>query len=205
MTQPDLRASIIMAENESLDLGSSYAKRWDVAFTAVQNGDPCEKVAPKVSEALYGGVRRALKQFQENGVTLSDLLNARNSRQSLRQLIRQIEGHQYAQLFEAAAHASGPAAKDCLQGWLEAVLDKVSDQICLRVGETDDSRTFFYLKEHMDEVREFVACDVEHIVANLASNPDWRPQRKRGKAKAHDAASPTAELMGMSLLGGKQP
>jgi hypothetical protein len=51
-----------MAENESLDLGSSYAKRWDAAFTAVQSGDLCEKVAPKVSKALYGGVRKALKQ-----------------------------------------------------------------------------------------------------------------------------------------------
>ncbi len=50
-----------MAETESLDLGSSYAKRRDAAFNAVHNGDPCEKVAPKVSKALYGGVRRALK------------------------------------------------------------------------------------------------------------------------------------------------
>ncbi len=194
-----------MAENESLDLGSSYAKRWDAAFTAVQNGDPCEKVAPKVSKALYSGLRRALKQFQEKGVTLADLLNARDSRQRLRQLIRQTGGHQYAQLFEAAAHASAPTAKDCLRGWLEAILDKVSDQINLRVSETDDSRTFFDLKKHMDEVREIVAADVEHIVSNLASNPDWRPQRKPGKAKAHDAASPTAELMGISLLGVKQP
>jgi hypothetical protein len=194
-----------MAENESLDLGSSYAKRWDAAFTAVQNGDPCEKVAPKVSNALYGGVRRALKQFQEKGVTLADLLNAGDSRQRLRQLIRQTGGHQYAQLFEAAAHVSGTVAEDCLRGWLEAILDKVSDQICLRVGETDDSRTFFDLKEHMDEVREIVACDVERIAANLASNPDWRPQRNPGKAKAHNDASPTAELMGISLLGGKQP
>jgi hypothetical protein len=194
-----------MAENESLDLGSSYAKRWDAAFTAVQNCDPCEKVAPKVSKALCGGLRRALKQFQEKGVTLVHLLSARNSRQRLRQLIRQTGGHQYAHLFEAAAHASGPITEDCLRDWLEAVLDNVSDQISLRVGESDGSRTFFDLKEQMDEVRGIVAADVEHIVTNLASNPDWRPQRKPGRAKAHDAASPTAELMGMSLLGDNQP
>jgi hypothetical protein len=72
-----------MAENESLDLGSSYAKRWDAAFTAVQSGDLGEKVAPKVSKALYGGVRKALKQLQEHGVTLADLVNARDSRQRL--------------------------------------------------------------------------------------------------------------------------
>lgn len=195
-----------MAENESLDLGSSYAKRWDAAFTAVQNGDPCEKIASKVSKALYGAVRKALKQFQEHGISLSDLLDARDPWQRLRQLVRQTKGHQYAQLFESAAHASGPAAENCLQGWVDAILDKVFDQICLRVAEhTDESRTFFDLKEHMDEVREIVAADVEHIVTNLASNPDWRPQRKPGKAKAQDAANPTAELMGISLLGGKQP
>ncbi len=192
-----------MAENESLDLGSSYAKRWDAAFTAAQNGDPCEKVAPKVSKALYDGVRKALKQFQEHGITLSDLLDARDSRQRLRQLIRQIGGHQYAQLFESAAHASGPTAKDCVQGWVEAILDKVFDQICLRITETDESRTFFDLKELADTVRDAVAGDVEHLATTLANNPDWRPQRKSGKAKSADATSPTEELMGMSLLGGK--
>jgi hypothetical protein len=72
------------------------------------------------------------------------------------------------------------------------------------VSETDDSPTFFHLKERMDEVRGINAADVEHIVANLANNPDWRPQRKHGKAKAHDSGNPTAELMNISLLGGKQ-
>lgn len=69
MTQPELGASIIMAENESLDLGSSYAKRWNAAFTAVQSGDPCEKVAPKVSKALYGGVRKPGKAKAHNAAS----------------------------------------------------------------------------------------------------------------------------------------
>ncbi len=194
-----------MAENESLDLGSSGAKRWEASFTAMQSRDPCEKVAPKISKALYSGIRKALKEFQEHGVKLADLLNARHSRQQLHQVVRQTAGHQYAQLFESAAHASGPADKDCLRGWVEAVLDKVFDQICLRVAETDESRTFFELREVADKVREIIAPDVEHIVFNLATNPDWRPQRKPGKANAQDAVSPTAELLGMSLLGGSQP
>jgi hypothetical protein len=194
-----------MAENESLDLDSAYAKRWETACTSFQNGEPCGQVAPKVSKALYEGLRKARTQFREHGLTLADMLNARDSPQRLHQLVRQTEGHQYAQLFESAAHASGPTAEDCLRGWLEAILDKVSDQFCLRATETDDSRTFFDLKEHMDEVREAIAPDVDHIITNLANNPDWRPQRKPGKAKAHDAASPTAELMSMSLPGDKQP
>jgi hypothetical protein len=130
-----------MAENESLELGSSYAKRWEAPCTAIQHGEPCEKVASKVSRALCGGLRKALKQIQKRGVTLADLLNARDSRPRLRQLVRQTEGHQYAQLFESAAHASGPTVEECLRGWMEAILDKISDQICLRVVETDQSRT----------------------------------------------------------------
>jgi hypothetical protein len=193
-----------MAENESLDLGSSYAQRWNAPFTGVLNGDPAETVAPKVSKAIYGGVRKALKQFLEHGVTLADLLDARNSRPRLRQLVQQTAGHQYGQLFEAAAHASGGAAVDCLRGWLEAILDKACDQICLHVAETDDSRTFFDLKKTSDDIRQIIAPDFEYIVAKLASNPEWQPQRKPGKAKAENAPSPTADLMGMSLRG-KQP
>jgi hypothetical protein len=192
-----------MAENESLDLGSSYAKRWDPAFTAFKNGDPCEKVASKISKALYGGLRKALKQFQEHEVSLSDLLDACGSRQRLHQLVRQLGGHQYAQLLESAAHASGPSAEGRIRGFIGAILDKMFDHFCLLVAEKDDTRNFFDLKVYMDKVLDTVAPDVEHIVTNLASNPDWRPQRKPGKAKAQDAASPTAELMDLSLLGGK--
>jgi len=72
-------------------------------FRHLRNGDPPEKVAPKVSKALYGGVRKALKQFREHGVTLAELLNARDSRPRLRRLVRQIEGQQYAQIFESTA------------------------------------------------------------------------------------------------------
>jgi hypothetical protein len=194
-----------MAENESLDLGTSHAKRWDAVFNAVQYGESCEKITPKVCKALYGGLRRALKQFQEQGISLSDLLGAQGSRHRLRQLVRQLEGHQYAQLLEAAAHASGPAAEDCLRGWVDWILDKVFDQIKLRVAETDDSRTFYELKELANEVREALAAEVERIADNLAKNPHWRPQLKPGKAKGEQAVSPTEELLSMSLLGDKQP
>jgi len=35
----------VMAENESLDPGGSYAKRWDAAFTAVRKRASCATVA----------------------------------------------------------------------------------------------------------------------------------------------------------------
>src|SRR5687768_5852042 len=102
-------------------------------------GSPRNVIADVAGRKWPGDVgvnqgRCSIKQFQGCGVTLSDLLNARHSRQRLRQLVRQTDGHQYAQLFESATYASAPAAEDCLRGWVDAVLDKVFDQINLRVA-----------------------------------------------------------------------
>ena len=59
-----------MAENESLDLGGAYAKRWDVPLDSVRKGAPCNEVARKVETALHSGLRKSLIQWQENGVSL---------------------------------------------------------------------------------------------------------------------------------------
>jgi hypothetical protein len=193
--------SLIMAENESLDLGTGYAKRWDSVFAAVDKRSPCGEVASKISKALYGGVNRALKQFREQGVPISQFLAGRESRERLRQLVRKTEGHQYAQLLESAAHASGPSAEECVRGWVEAILDRVVDQICHRVAGTGNWQSFFDVKAFTDQARQRVAADVEHIVSKLSSDPDWRPQPKRTAATRETSASRTEELLGMSLLG----
>jgi arsenate reductase-like glutaredoxin family protein len=67
-------------------------------------------VAAKVRKGLYGGIKKARKQFREHGVPLADFLAARSSRPKLRQLVRKTEGH--AQLLESSAHASGPTPKE---------------------------------------------------------------------------------------------
>ncbi len=65
-----------MAENESLDLGGAYAKRWDVPFGFVSKGASSKEVVRKVESALYSGLRKTVKQLQqEYGVSLSDLLD----------------------------------------------------------------------------------------------------------------------------------
>src|SRR6516165_3191915 len=38
---PSPPTRIIMAENESLDLGASYSQRWDKPFKAIRRGAPC--------------------------------------------------------------------------------------------------------------------------------------------------------------------
>jgi len=192
-----------MAENESLDLGGAYAQRWDVPFESVRKGGECKDVARKVESALYSGLRKTLKQLQEFGVSLSDLLSQRNSRQALRRLIRKTQGHQYVQLFDAAVASSGTSEGECLRGWVDAILDKVSDQICHRVAGTENWPTFYDVQEFLQQVRQTLEPAVERIVANFEKDPAWKP--KRATSKEHAATNPTAELLSMSLLGPAQP
>ncbi len=190
-----------MTENESLDLGASYSQRWDKSFKAIRRGAPCGEVVAKVRGALYGGVNKARKQFREYGAPLADFLAARGSRPHLRQVTRKTEGHHYAQLLESAAHASGPTREDCLRGWLEAIVDRVIDQMCHRVAGSENWPTFAALKEFADDVRRALSGDIQDIATKLAQDPDCRLQPKRAEATGESPGSPTADLLGMSLLG----
>jgi hypothetical protein len=190
-----------MAENESLDLGASYSQRWQATVAAIRGGAPCGAVAARVRKALYGGINKARTQFREHGAPLVDFLAARGSRPQLRQLVRKNEGHHYAQEFESSAHASGPSAEECLRGWVEGLLDRVIDQICLRVAGTEMYPTFFDAKRRTDELRHALGGDIERIATMLAQDPDCRLQPKRVDAKGESPGNPTKDLLGMSLLG----
>jgi hypothetical protein len=190
-----------MAENESLDLGASYSQRWQKPFKAIGKGAPCDEVAAKVRDALLGGINKARKQFREHGAPLADFITGRESRPKLRQLVRKTEGHHYAQLFESAAHTSGPAPKDCFRVWAESILDRTFDQFSHAVAGTENWPTFSDVKKFTDDVRLALAPDIEDIAAKLATDPDCRLKPKRGEAKSGSPSSPTADLLGMSLLG----
>ncbi|MEX2139679.1 MAG: hypothetical protein WD894_10485 [Pirellulales bacterium] len=191
-----------MAENESLDLGAAYSQRWDKLFSAIRKDASCGEVAAEVRKALYGGVNKARKQFREYGAPLADFLAARASRRQLRQLVRKTEGHEYAQLFESSAHASGAASEDCIRGWMEAILDRVIDQICLRVAGTENWPTIFDVKAFTDDIGRVLADDVERIATKLAQDPNCRLTVQRQEATKPSRNGPTEELLGVSLLGG---
>jgi len=186
-----------MAENESLDLGSSPRMR--VVFDAFRSGSSCPEVASKLEKALIGGLRNALKQFREKGVTLADLLKSRDCPQDLRQLLRRTQGHDYVRLFADAAATSGPTETDCVAGWIDAVLDKVTDQICHRVAGSEHHPTMDDVQAFTGEVRDQLNPFVERIVTKLSEDPDWLP--KRAPTKGQVPVDSTAELMNTSLLG----
>jgi hypothetical protein len=186
-----------MAENESLDLDSSPRMR--VVFNAFHKGASGQKVVAKLENALIGGLRKALKQFKQKGVLLGDLLKSRDSPQALSDLVRKTEGHDYARLFADAAAISAPTDTDCLAGWINAVLDKMTDQICHRVAGSENWPTIDDVQAFIGDVREKLTPVVDRLVTKLADDPTWQP--KRAPTKGQGSVDGTAELMGLSLLG----
>jgi hypothetical protein len=187
-----------MAENESLDLGGAYAKRWDASFDAIRKGAPVTDVSRQIEKALCTGLRKALKQVKECGVTLSELLNHRQNRPALREFLQRTHGHDYVQLFAAVAAAGGPSERECLRGWVDAILDKVFDQICLRVTGKENWPTFGDVQEFTEDVRQNIEPIVEKLVANFEKNPAWLP--RRAAIKGENSVDPTENLLNMSLL-----
>ncbi len=185
-----------MAENESLDLGSSLRLR--VVLDVLRNGASCQEVASKLENALIVFLRNARKQFQEKGVTLADLIDARNSPERLRQLIRQTGGHVFARLFADAAAISGPTEKDCVAGWMDAILDKMTDPMCCRVAGSERCRTIDDAQALLGKVRDKLTLGVERIVTKFAEDPDWAPRRAGRKGQGPNDG--TAGLLNVSLL-----
>jgi hypothetical protein len=107
-----------------------------------------------------------------------------------------LDGHDYAQLFESAAHVSGPARQDCIRGWMDAILDRVSDQICHRVAGTENWQTFFEVKDFTDSARRLLGPKLDRIATKLAKDPNSRLTAGR-----RERTRSTEELLGKSLLG----
>jgi hypothetical protein len=186
-----------MAENESLDVNDSPRMR--AVFDALRNGASCTEVSSKLGKALIGGLRKALQQFREKGVTLADLLKSRDCPKDIRQLLRKIQGHDYARLFAAAAAVSGPTETDCVAGWIDAVLDRVTDQICVRAVGSEPWPTIDDVQAFTAEIRETLTPVVERIVTKLAEDPNWQP--RQAPTRGQVPADGTAELLDFSLLG----
>lgn len=188
-----------VAENESLELGGAYAKRWEVPLAFVKKGASSEVVTRKLDHALVAGLRKTLKQLQGYGVTLSDMLAARSSRQALKQLIRKTEGHEYVHLFaDATAMASDPSTAECLRGWIDAILDKISDQICHRVAGSELWPNIYEVNRLMQEVREALESRVEQMVTDFVKDPASKPRQR--KSAGISTRNSTADLLGLSLL-----
>jgi hypothetical protein len=198
---PQLDGLWSMAENESLDLNSIRAGRWIAVLTAVRKGDSCEKVVMITRKCLLNAIRIVVSQFEEYEVTIADFLSSRGSPQVLRTLIRQTKGHHYAELM-VSTFESNPGATNtqCLNQWLHAILDKVFDQVSLRVGGSETFPSFHDTGYFFEEVRSEVRDELSRMAIKLIDDPHWRPSF-RGK-KGEPKSDATVELLSMSLVGG---
>jgi hypothetical protein len=187
-----------MAENESLDLGKSPRMR--VVYDAYRNGASDDEVVGYVAKAVTRGFRNALKEFRAKGVSLSELLKCRNSPRPLQNLLRKLQGHDYARLFVEVVAVSGPTDKDCLAGWIGSVVDKMTDQICHRVAGNDRFPTMEDALLSAAEIRGRLQPIVERLATKLAVEPDSLP--RQSPAKGNGPVDATTNLMNFSLLGG---
>ncbi len=100
-----------MAENESLDLKSPHAQRWNAVRDAAPKGASCQNVGSVTRAKLYQAIRKVRKQFKKYGVSTADFLAARGKPRALRDLLRKTEGHEFAELLTSTL-GSRPEATD---------------------------------------------------------------------------------------------
>lgn len=192
---------ITVAENESLDLGSPNARRWDEIFNGIRNGTPWEKIAPKVSKKLHDALRKVFKQLAKKGVPFEQLLAARESPGALNQLVKKTSNHPFGILFRDVCFSeNGKDAPGILNSFVWAIWETISDQIEHRLASAE--RTLVDLQIAVNEINQLIEPDVNRLAQKLAENPAQVPARVGKKGSKVD---PTTEMLPMSLLGIQQP
>ncbi len=189
-----------MAENESLDLNSPNARRWNVVGDAARKGGSCEHVGSLTRKTILKAIRKVVRQFEGYGVTTADFLAVRDSPSAVKGLLRLTKHHPYAELLVVVIDSyPGAAPTDCLHWWVNAILDKVFDQIGLSLGGSEVFPSFFDTRSYFREVRDELRDDLETVAVKLANDPHWKPvvRAKKGETKT----DPTASQMQVSLIG----
>lgn len=189
-----------MAENESLVLGDPYAFRWRVVCKAVRNGQSREKVAKKVERAIREGLRNARKQLAERGISLEMLLANRESPRTLNGLLNKSEGHDYVALFaQTALAAAGSGTREFLEAFVGGIWEIMSDKISHNVSGSERWPSLVDAQAFLDEVQSEIRPEVQRIAERLAADPSSMLTGKRGTNV--DETDPTADMLGVSLLG----
>jgi hypothetical protein len=186
-----------MAENESVDLNTPGARRWNAVRDAAKNGGSCQQVSELTRKTLLKAIRKVLLEFEGSGVTTADFLASRGSPQAMKALIRRTKNHPYAELlFTVIDSNSDTSPAECLQRWGHAILDKVFAQISLDLGGSEIFPSFYETRSFFDEVR----ADLDRLSAKLAADSHWKPvvRAKKGEAKI----DPTEYQLPVSLIGG---
>lgn len=114
-----------MAENESLDIDSKYGRRWKAVVYTAFAGESAAEVGRVFKLTLHAALKRAIEQLGNRSVNLLDFLANRFCPKTTKQLLRQCQNHQYAQLLVNVL-AANPESTDggALRLWLYAVTSR---------------------------------------------------------------------------------
>ena len=190
-----------MAENESLDLNSPCAQRWNVVRDVIRKGASQAEILAVTRATLRRAVRKVLVELQVYGLTTADFLAARDNPKMLRNLLRNAKGHPYAELLIGVLDSSpGIPNTECLKRWGDAMLDTVFGQIRHSLPDASCFPSFFESGPHFQAVHDGLTPDLKAMAVKLVENPDWKPS-VRGKTGEPKVDSTTA-LLSMSLMGG---
>jgi hypothetical protein len=190
-----------MAENESLDLTTPYARRWKPALEALLKGESCEKIASLTERALKRAINNAIKWFAQHRVSIADFLSSRHSPSELRRLVNRTLNNSFAEHL-ASVLVSNPSASntDCVYQWLHDILDRVFDQFKMKVAGTDQLPSFRDAESALQDVRCELMGNLDSVAISIVNNP-LRKLTVRSK-KGEVIGDPTADLLPVSLVGG---
>jgi hypothetical protein len=185
-----------MAENESLDLGKSH--RWLKVFRAVEKGEHLETVVALLVDSLYRTLRRVQKQ-----IPLAQLLVAAGTQaQTVNDLVKQCKGHDFARLFSETLEP-GASREATAQNFIQAILEKVSDQIVCRLVPSGRWPQMHEIVGFMYDVGRAVMPEVERIAERWSDDPHWTP-RALPTATQPNVPDKTEALLEESILGLRQ-
>lgn len=191
-----------MAENESLDLTDPGGQRWRHVLDAVKKRKTPAEIARQIELKLPKSLRKAFKEFLENGVSLELLIASRNDLKTLQKLTRKCGSHEFAGLFaETAAISSEKSDSQLLTSYLNGIVDRFVDQIIHRVVGHEWA-SILDVQVLFRDVRRIIKPDIHRLAESLAKNPACNPTVRSRSKQEKNAAS--KDLLQVSLLGDKR-
>lgn len=184
-------------ENESLDLREPGGQRWKYFLAAVRDKKPIEDVVRQLELKLPKALSKAIKEFMEKGVRISDFLASRNDAKKLKELVKSCNGHEYAKLLtDTCAAFPNNTELDLVKQYLNSIVNRFEARVRLEVLGNEWS-DLDQLDKYLGHARTAFRKDVSRIALSIVDNqlPTVRKSDKQQKEK--DAKN----LLGTSLLG----
>ena len=193
-----------MAENEILDTSGFSGRKWRKLIDDIHNGVDRDAIGTKAISAFRLTLKQFLKASEARGVSLAALLEARDSPARLKQLFSTSGKLDCVRIFMETARAeAGSDGESLLASCLENMMDRIEDQIVQHFANTAEGRGLIEIDRVVKLIRRPISEDIQAMAHRLNDDPSWRPRKNPDRAAA--SMDSTDQLLGVSLLRGRQP